>query len=1129
MTHHRPLPILVGFILFAATPARALDLPVRYPDREALVAPAFRGDALLITLTPEASARARIARPAGAGESRRPAVPSLGVLAVDRVASALRGARFQRVFPGESAPAPGSDEPDFTAFFRVQLSPGTVLEDALARFAALPEVAAAEPIAVLRASAVPNDSLWGSLPWFPQIHAPEAWDVTTGDTSIVVAIIDTGVLSYHPDLGGTTLGLPGQIWTNWAERGGIADYDDDGNGYVDDVAGWDFVNLPNNTGVTEGEDWADADNDPSDFAGHGTMIAGLVGAIANNDVGVMGTAWKVRLMPLRVGWSASNALACNVSQVDMSYAAMAIRYATRMGASIINCSFETRNEGDLFAATTAAVRAGITVVCAAGNRGQEHALQDRTDVISVTSCNASDAISSFSLAGDFVDLAAPGEGILSTGIQHLDPIDGCLFVAPGYNQDSGTSFAAPLVSGAAALVQARRKALGQPPLNPLTMMFRMRETADDIRVQNQDVSQYGTGRLNVLRALTDPPTSFARKLGASLNGPPVVMATLSGRPRLAVTSLDRKVLLLDAVSADTIASAAITATNAKQIAAADMGGGFGVCLFVGLQNGRVAGFDSRLGTLPGWPVLGPGPTQRMDGGPALGDLDGDGVLEVVCGSSDGQVWAWHVNGALVDGFPVSSGAQTLAGPVALADLDGQPGVEIVAANRAGTMDVFRGDGSELAGWPVAVNGTSAPIVLRLGHESAPTVVLGAGTTVKGYSAAGVERFSLPWSGTASDPAAGDLTGDGVDEIVVPFSSPNSIAVLDSSGALLLNHGWPKALAAAPAGPVLVGALMPWPRIGVYVYAGGTQVALGDSAQVLNQFPKPGAAGLTPVLADVDGDGRTELIAGTGADSVLYIYDCGADTWPTLFFPTLGGGGPERQPWPTPRANSARTGNRLYSPSMGVVDDVAPLAVSGLRADSLSAGDAVLHWIAPGDDGLLGRASRYQIQMTTRSASLGDFASGAIFEPPPPDTTGTPQRFVLHGLAADARYYFALRTRDDAGNWSAMSNVVTISTPRARPHPPRPEGPTLVARGDPGKLPILFEWSAAEPVAGEERGIELFDVGGRRLRRFVLGAGEAGELPWDGRDGGGRRLHAGLYFARLTSGSLRAQARVVLIP
>jgi len=79
------------------------------------------------------------------------------------------------------------------------------------------------------------------------------------------------------------------------------------------------------------------------------------------------------------------------------------------------------------------------------------------------------------------------------------------------------------------------------------------------------------------------------------------------------------------------------------------------------------------------------------------------------------------------------------------------------------------------------------------------------------------------------------------------------------------------------------------------------------------------------------------------------------------------------------------------------------------------------------------------------------------------------------------------------------------------------------------LPILFEWSAAEPVAGEERGIELFDVGGRRLRRFALGSGEAGELPWDGRDGGGRRLHAGLYFARLTSGSLRAQARVVLIP
>src|SRR5262249_24074476 len=149
-------------------------------------------------------------------------------------------------------------------------------------------------------------SYWFAAPDHRDIQAPEAWDVTTGDSTILVAVLDTGVLPYHPDLGGTTAGYAGQIWTNEAEANGVPGVDDDGNGVIDDVHGYDFVDRPSD-GVVPGEDYAVPDNDPNDFAGHGTFVAGIIGARTNNGIGVAGTAWNVRILPVRVGWSAVGA------------------------------------------------------------------------------------------------------------------------------------------------------------------------------------------------------------------------------------------------------------------------------------------------------------------------------------------------------------------------------------------------------------------------------------------------------------------------------------------------------------------------------------------------------------------------------------------------------------------------------------------------------------------------------------------------------------------------------------------------------------------------------------------------------------------------------------------------------
>src|SRR5262249_21932404 len=323
---------------------------------------------------------------------------------------------------------------------------------------------------------------------------------TQGDTSIVVALIDTGLIPYHPDLGGSTPGLRGNIWTNWAEAGGLPGVDDDGNGFVDAGWGWDFVSLPTGNGVTDGEDWRDQDGDPNDFVGHGTGVAGVIGAIANNQHGVTGTVWNARIMPLRVGWSLQER---QTGVVDMSYVAQAIRYATRMHAKVINISLSTTALIEMDYAVNAAIAAGITVVVAAGNNGSPGGLQPRPGLIYVTATDRNDVVPPWANIGSYVDLAAPGAAIATTVLKRAGT-DSVGMRQTNYVPDAnGTSFAAPFVSGAVALMQAYQIKLGRLPLLPEEVRLALMSGCDDISTQNPGLSgvYYGAGRLNVERAL----------------------------------------------------------------------------------------------------------------------------------------------------------------------------------------------------------------------------------------------------------------------------------------------------------------------------------------------------------------------------------------------------------------------------------------------------------------------------------------------------------------------------------------------------------------------------------------------------------------------------------------------------
>lgn len=294
-----------------------------------------------------------------------------------------------------------------------------------------------EPDRALSTLAIPNDASFGTL-WGlnnsgqspgtsdTDINAPEAWETTTGSRNVVVAVIDSGVDYTHPD-------LAANVWTNPREIAGDG-IDNDANGFVDDVRGWDFAN---------------ADADPMDDEGHGTHVSGTIGAVGDNAIGVTGVNWQVSIMGLKFLDAKGNGYT--------SDAVAAVTYATRMrrdfGVNVvaINASWggETRSTA-LADAIAAAGRAGILFVTAAGNESANNdrvatypANQADDTVIAVAATNRSNRLAAFSNYGSTtVDLAAPGAAILST------------VPGGGYATFSGTSMATPYVTGTVALMAA---------------------------------------------------------------------------------------------------------------------------------------------------------------------------------------------------------------------------------------------------------------------------------------------------------------------------------------------------------------------------------------------------------------------------------------------------------------------------------------------------------------------------------------------------------------------------------------------------------------------------------------------------------------------------------------------------
>lgn len=341
----------------------------------------------------------------------------------------------------------------------------------LARLNADPAVEFAEPNYYIFPDFVPNDPHYISYAandavtyggYLNRLNMADAWDISRGHPGIIVAIIDSGLSLDHPDLAAA-------IWQNPGEIAGNG-LDDDNNGLIDDINGWNFAGNSANI---------------NDWHGHGSHVGGIVGARINNGIGIAGVAPKTTLMPLGVfAQTAAGALGTFADEVK------AILYAVDHGARVINLSLGSNaySRGEQRAIEYAVAR-GTVVIVAAGNSGREayHWPAAHEAAIAVASTSRDDTRSSFSNFGDYVDIAAPGERIMS------------LNYSGGYVTKNGTSMATPHVSGVAALILARNAML-----TPAEVRTILESTATDLGSAGWD-KYYGHGRVDALAALQATP------------------------------------------------------------------------------------------------------------------------------------------------------------------------------------------------------------------------------------------------------------------------------------------------------------------------------------------------------------------------------------------------------------------------------------------------------------------------------------------------------------------------------------------------------------------------------------------------------------------------------------------------
>jgi subtilisin family serine protease len=777
--------------------------------------------------------------------------------------------------------------------YKITLERNDHIEEALSELLNNQNILFAEYETIYRTRHIPNDPMYGDLWGLHKLECDYAWDYTTGNPDVIIGIVDSGVYWIHPD-------LRDNIWINQAELNagmtinwqngtvsGGNGIDDDGNGKVDDVIGWNFYNNNN----ISFQSWVNND--------HGTHVAGSAAAVGDNQIGIIGVAPNVKIMVSR--HSRDNGNSDGISNGNNG-----IYYCADSGADVINCSWGGTGGGTQSnTAVNYATAQGALVVAAAGNSNVEHNQyyqdypSDATNALSVAASDQNDLKTYFSDYGAPIGVSAPGIDIKST-----------IIGGTGYASYQGTSMSSPIVAGVAALVKSVH-----PQLSPLQIKQRIKDTTDYIDHLNPGFQgMLGTGRVNAFTAtmydliprleISNIQITEAQGDGDGVPNPGEIINltfvlqnsifssgfwAAAENVVVTVTSDMPGVSILNGTETFTIpfigvAGAGNNFSNPVQIQTLETEHVLNIPVKVTVTANPTSAYpyhSERVIILPlsleqsGWPFLMDGTSKSSA---LMVDIDNDGSRELVFTDSQNRLHAIKVDGVTeLPGFPVSFGAQsgTISASVAIEDINNNGFLEIIVGNEAGylfavdkngTILFTHNAGGQIRSNPIIadINGNGTKQIIASTFTSPKLIVLNADGSYFGGS-----PYTLS-TGIMSSSAVGDISGDGKLEIVM-VTVTGHLHVIDPATGLSI-AGWPYALGIGTWNGPIVSNIDGdnQPEI-LVTLLNGKIVALNHDGTLRFERTLGTQVRSSVVTGDLNGNGSIEIITVSSA-GMLYVMD-----------------------------------------------------------------------------------------------------------------------------------------------------------------------------------------------------------------------------------------------------------------